>query len=326
MSRRWLYPLVLSAGIFGWLMLTGSQPIFSLYGENWPSALTMTLGSFVAGSTPLGGGAIAFPVFTKLLAVEASQAKLFSLFIQSVGMTCATLLFISMGIRLYWRILLWLLPGSCLGLVVGLLYLPVSGHQIKLLFSVFALLTGILMIKVHCQQTHKPMQMPGRRLLLVIGFPAGILAALVGAGADTMLFFLLVILFGHKTQKVIPTTVAYMAMCSLIGSVIVFAAGDLPISTFVHHSWLVAAPVVAIGAPLGGYAMSRANPVHLLLFINGIILLEGLSTLLFTDLNFASQTLLLALMTTACLYMALQQNRGRLAPARITKSDINELC
>ncbi|MFM8770959.1 MAG: sulfite exporter TauE/SafE family protein, partial [Candidatus Kapaibacterium sp.] len=35
----------------------------------WPAALTMVFGSFIAGASAEGGGAIAFPVFTLLLKI-----------------------------------------------------------------------------------------------------------------------------------------------------------------------------------------------------------------------------------------------------------------
>ncbi|MCK5889994.1 MAG: sulfite exporter TauE/SafE family protein, partial [Methylococcales bacterium] len=58
--------------------------------QNWPITLTMVFGSFIAGATSEGGGAIAFPVFTKVLAMPPFDAKVFSLAIQSIGMMAAT--------------------------------------------------------------------------------------------------------------------------------------------------------------------------------------------------------------------------------------------
>lgn len=307
---RWLYPCTLVLALFGWLAITAPYSLPALLAEYWRSAITMMAGSLVAGSTPLGGGAIAFPVFTKLLAIEPQQAKLFSLFIQSVGMTFATLLFISLRIKIMWRTLAWLMPGSVVGLISGLQYISVPGHHIKLLFSLLTLITGILLLKVYrnANPASLPKQIPSWCLLLV-GFPAGLLAALIGAGADTLLFFMLVIVFRHKSQQVIPTTVAFMAINSLIGSAIMLLNGEIAISTFVSSSWLVAAPVVAIGAPLGGYLMSKAKPLHLLLFINFIILLEGVSTLVFTPLAMFEGLLLLGLILVAVGYF-FRQCRG----------------
>ncbi len=49
----------------------------------------MLFGSFIGGSTPLGGGAVAFPVFTKLLDVPAPVARSFALSVQAVGLSVA---------------------------------------------------------------------------------------------------------------------------------------------------------------------------------------------------------------------------------------------
>jgi hypothetical protein len=58
---------------------------------HWPVSVTMIFGSIIAGATSEGGGAIAFPVFTKILQIPASDAKIFSLAIQSVGMLAASI-------------------------------------------------------------------------------------------------------------------------------------------------------------------------------------------------------------------------------------------
>ncbi|MEZ6091362.1 MAG: hypothetical protein R3C05_25760 [Pirellulaceae bacterium] len=52
----------------------------------WPIAPTMLVGSFIAGSTSAGGGAVAFPVMTLLFGVAPPVARDFSLMIQTVGM------------------------------------------------------------------------------------------------------------------------------------------------------------------------------------------------------------------------------------------------
>ena len=61
-----------------WYYFGGVQALETLV-SNWPVALTMVFGSFIAGATSEGGGAIAFPVFTKVLHVSPTDAKVFSL-------------------------------------------------------------------------------------------------------------------------------------------------------------------------------------------------------------------------------------------------------
>lgn len=64
-------------------------PSFRAY---YPLALAMIVGSLVAGSTPLGGGVVAFPVGVLVLGWTPSQGRDFSLAIQSCGMTAASFL------------------------------------------------------------------------------------------------------------------------------------------------------------------------------------------------------------------------------------------
>ncbi len=268
----------------------------------------MLFGSFVAGSTPLGGGAVAFPVFTKLFFIEAEQAKLFSLFIQSIGMSFAAILFYSLNIKIVWRWILLLLPGSCLGLWLGLIYFSFDGGTIKLLFSLFALVTGVFLIKTHAtaRQQNNELQKISSWLIFSIGLPAGIFTSLIGSGADTLLFFILVVIFKTNARSIIPTTVTYMAMCSIVGTIITLFRQDTIISEFVLNSWLVAAPVVAIGAPLGGYVMSRINSAQLLVLICSVIWVEAISTLLFVQLDLLEKLLLIGGIIFGVIYFIYQ--------------------
>ncbi len=49
-----------------WFKLAGPFP-FAYIQNHWEISLTMVFGSLIAGATSEGGGAVAFPVFTKLL-------------------------------------------------------------------------------------------------------------------------------------------------------------------------------------------------------------------------------------------------------------------
>jgi hypothetical protein len=73
-----------------WAVVGGNAAFHALF-ANWRVAVTMVFGSLVGGGTSEGGGAIAFPVFTKLLHIAAPIARNFSLAIQTVGMGAASL-------------------------------------------------------------------------------------------------------------------------------------------------------------------------------------------------------------------------------------------
>ena len=81
-----------------WWSVVSSKNLFYLFSEpsgsfdnpRWYMSITMIFGSMVAGATPEGGGAIAFPVMTLALGVKPSVARDFSFMIQSVGMTASS--------------------------------------------------------------------------------------------------------------------------------------------------------------------------------------------------------------------------------------------
>ena len=192
MRRLHLYPLALIALLSIWLVAFFMQFHVDDLVASWRSSLTMVFGSFVAGSTPLGGGAVAFPVFTKLLDFSAQDAKVFSLAIQAVGMSFATLFFISRKVTIYWSLLLRILPFGLLGLAIGL-HFNVANAHLKVIYSFFLLGVGYLLIKSFSEQDALWRTGAG---LFTVALLGGVLSAFVGAGADTLLFFyLLRILF-----------------------------------------------------------------------------------------------------------------------------------
>ena len=61
-----------------------------LYSDYWPISVLMVFGSFIAGASSEGGGAIAFPGLTLLFNTPPEVARNFSLAIQSIGMSAAS--------------------------------------------------------------------------------------------------------------------------------------------------------------------------------------------------------------------------------------------
>lgn len=290
MSRKSLYPCVLLVFMLVWGVVFGRYYSWTELTSHWISSLTMVLGSFVAGATPLGGGAVAFPVFTKVLGVTTGDAKTFSLMIQSVGMSFATLFFIARGIAINWPLIARLLPLSGLGLLIGLNY-DLDGPYLKVLFSILLLLCSLLLVRSQQSVSNEWPKMTGLAYIIALG--GGIISAYLGTGADTLLFFYLVYCLRMNAKYSIPTTVCFMACNSMIGSILLFFLHDLEQNQSVITTWFFAAPVVAIGAPLGGYIMSKLKDVHVLRFIKFLIVCEVLSTICIVDFLLAGKVLLL---------------------------------
>lgn len=80
--------------------LTSNSLWGAIYEEYWSGALGMVLGSFIAGSTPLGGGVIAFPIAVLILELTPSEGRDVSVMIQSIGMNAAAWILVTTKPRL----------------------------------------------------------------------------------------------------------------------------------------------------------------------------------------------------------------------------------
>ena len=78
-------PLLIVWPVWYWFARNSFPQIF----QWWPATVAMICGSFVAGSTPLGGGVVAFPVGALVLKFTGSESRDISVLIQSVGMNAA---------------------------------------------------------------------------------------------------------------------------------------------------------------------------------------------------------------------------------------------
>lgn len=242
-------------------------------------ALTMALGSFVAGGTALGGGAVAFPVMTKVLAIEPATAKVFSLAIQSFGMTAAAITIFCRRIPIYTNIVFMALPMSALGVAISLLYVAPFAPRllVKSIFSFLLLCFAITMVlrwwrKAHHQSSAEYIK-PSLGRFLLVGFVGGIASGLVGSGSDIALFALLIIAYQADIKKATATSVVVMAFTSLVGSAI--NAWHLNAITPEIEQYLLAAiPIVVVGAPLGAYVCSKVKVGQLVSFLLLLISLE----------------------------------------------------
>ncbi|AOT07881.1 sulfite exporter TauE/SafE family protein [Pseudoalteromonas luteoviolacea] len=242
-------------------------------------AATMALGSFVAGGTALGGGAVAFPVMTKVLNIEPNTAKVFSLAIQSFGMTAATITILCRRIPIYTNLVLLALPMSALGVVLSLMYVaPIAPRLlVKSIFSFLLLCFAMTMLlrwwrKAHHQQSAQQIQ-PSKLRFMAVAFVGGIASGLVGSGSDIALFALLVIAYNADIKKATATSVVVMAFTSLVGSAV--NAWYLGTITPKIESYLLAAiPIVVVGAPLGAYVCSKVKVGQLVSFLLLLIVLE----------------------------------------------------
>lgn len=124
----------------------------------WPATLAMILGSFVAGSTPLGGGVVAFPISVLVLQFTGGESRDVAVLIQSIGMNAAAYVFYTQKRHLLNQtfIFVFILFGF-VGLLLGMTF-DVSDKLINLVytilvfeFSIFYAYRNIIMNQIQIQ-------------------------------------------------------------------------------------------------------------------------------------------------------------------------------
>ena len=251
----------------------------------------MAFGSFVAGATSEGGGAIAFPVFTKVLHVPPKDAKIFSLAIQSVGMTAASLTILFMKIKLEWRVIRWASVGGLPGIMLGTVWLAewLPPEIVRMTFTVIVSSFAIaLFIMNHgfrqCNEHLLYFKWKEKSILLLTGFIGGLISGLVGNGIDIIAFSVIVMLFRISEKVATPTSVLLMAMNAMSGFFIhLFIAGGF--TPEIQANWLAAVPIVVLGAPIGAMFCSLLNRQLIAWVLIFIIAVELISSLWIIPLN-----------------------------------------
>lgn len=304
-----------------WLTAVMALGLMDRIVDNWESTLTMVFGSFLAGSSPEGGGAVAFPVFTKALHVPGPVARTFGLSIQAVGMTMAV---ISIALNRRPLHLRAAAIGSVTAIVgfLGAVWLFGNHHEVfwpstigsawaKATFSIVLATTSFLMIRHLRASVEHPFALPWTSRydigVAVVGLAGGFLSSLTGTGANILIFLFLIVLADVDPRTALPTAVAVMAAVSVVGFIL-FAIIDRQLDVVVEAGrvvsvggtttdldasnsdllglWLAAVPVVVWGAPLGSLVASKVNEYRLVGFVAVLAATEVVTTfVLVTELR-----------------------------------------
>lgn len=272
------YILLLAAVWIMWYALGTSGRIAGML-ENWGVSVTMLFGSFIAGATSEGGGAVAFPVFTKLLDIPPMDAKIFSLAIQSVGMSSASLVILVMGVPVEWRTIRWASAGGVIGIIAGswlagLLPPALIKMSFTMLVSSFALVLIIMKTNRGLDRNRRLIRFGWfeRAVLMVVGSCGGVMSGLVGNGIDIITFSVLVLLFKVCEKVATPTSVILMAINSLVGFFVHWKVGAF--TPQIQAYWLAAVPVVVVGAPLGAMVCARMRQSTIAWVLISLIFVE----------------------------------------------------
>ncbi len=244
----------------------------------------MAVGSFIAGASSEGGGAVAFPVLTLVYNLAPDLARNFSLAIQSIGMTSASFFILAKRIPIEKRYLILATIGGTIGICIGTFYLAnlFDKSYVKMFFFSFWLSFGFVLLFINQIKTRLVnQQLPKlvwyeKLLFLLVGIIGGILSSMLGNGLDILTFSFVTLRYNLSEKIGVPTSVIIMAINSIVGfSLHLFVLED--ISSVEYNYWLVSIPIVIFGAPLGSYFISKLNRLNVVNFIYAIIVIQFIS-------------------------------------------------
>lgn len=261
--RLWPFFLWLACFYTAWLCIVQLGHHWGLALDHWPIAVAMALGSYFAGSTPMGGGTVGFPVLVLLFNEPATLGRDFSFAVQSIGMTSASIYIITRRIPVEWPMLRAAMLGSLLGTPLGLYFIAPLANEliIKVTFAVIWASFGVMhLVKLREIVAHDGITSMSPRFDRNMGFALGLgagatVAAITGVGIDMLIYAILVLVSRADLKIAIPTSVILMAWTSLIGIAVRNIQGTVDPAVF--SNWIAAAPVVALGAPLGAYIVEK---------------------------------------------------------------------
>ncbi|MEM6673670.1 MAG: sulfite exporter TauE/SafE family protein [Planctomycetota bacterium] len=249
-----------------WLtgMIAGDR--FGLFATNWFMSVTMAFGSFIAGATSEGGGAVAFPVMTLGFGIAPNVARDFSLLIQAVGMTAASFTILWTRVPVVMPALFFSTVGGAVGIVLGLEFIVphVAPAYAKMLFTATWLAFAFALFwinRYHDREVHDEIEHFGGRhgvLLAGYGVVGGVISSITGSGLDIVTFSLLVLRLRISEKIATPTSVVLMAGNAVVGALYRGQVQEM-LAPRAWDFWWVCVPIVVVGAPFGAWFIKRRS-------------------------------------------------------------------
>ena len=263
-----------------WTMIVATRGLWPDVVAHWPIALSMAFGSYIAGSTPMGGGTVGFPVLVLLFDLPASLGRNFGLAVQSIGMTSATIYILSARRRVDWALLKPSLLGSLIATPLSAAFIAPYAPDlwVKMLFAIIWASFGVLhFMRLKDIMAPEGLRAPAPALDGPIGFfigaLGGVVASITGVGIDMIFYAVLVLFYRGDIKIAIPSSVILMAATSIVGIASNLALGAVNPARYavdpeVFYNWLAAAPVVALGAPFGAIIVNLLPRAPTLLLVS----------------------------------------------------------
>lgn len=284
-----------------WLIGMFSEDRWGLFADNWFMSVTMAFGSFIAGATSEGGGAVAFPVMTLLFEIPPPTARDFSLMIQSIGMTAAaaTILFTKTNVEK--NALIWASVGGTIGVVLGLEFVAgrFSPAFAKMFFISIWLAFAFALFMINRYRDREvlsriePFTNKHAMLLIAAGVIGGMITSITGSGLDIATFALLVLRFRINESIATPTSVVLMGINAFVGFVWKAGVGG-GMAEAAWGYWWVCVPIVVVGAPIGAWFIKSRSRHFVSRLLYASIAIQFVAAIVIIPMN-----LQLVLFTTA---------------------------
>lgn len=276
-----LYIIFLIVVLSCWSFYVISTNSFFVFAKHWAAILTMIFGSFIAGSSPEGSAAVAYPVFTLLLKIEPAVARNFAFAIQSIGMTSASLLILGLKIKVDWNYIKYVTIGGAFGLIFGTYYIvPLISPLLAKLFFVSLWLSFGLVLWYENRHPHREVFDKIQNFiksdiarLLFFGLIGGMISSIFGTGINIFTFCLMTIYYRIDEKVAVPSSVIIMTFETILGFFVHGAIiGDFQQEAF--EMWIACVPFVAFFAPLGSFVISKLPRQTIATFLYIILIIQ----------------------------------------------------
>jgi uncharacterized protein len=255
MIKKIIWPIWAVIVLITWLYLISTGPGFALYETHWLYAFMMIFGSAVAGFTPEGGGAVAFPILSLYFNINPPMARDFSLAIQSIGMVSAAIWILTRkghDLRTFRHI-----PFYAAVNMIGFVIMTAMGGNfafktLQMLFVAMALAFILAYFFSRGRGTIEDVELSGTRFIIFALFSllGGCASAMFGTGSDMLIYIALTCYYGMKEKISTDISIVLMSVITVFG--IAYRGLFLDaVHTDVYFMWLAAAPVVLFFAPFG---------------------------------------------------------------------------
>jgi uncharacterized protein len=261
---------------FSWFVYMVSTSSWGVYSSGWPMTLTAVLGSFVAGCSPLGGGAAAYPVLVLVIRIVSRDARVFAMMMQSIGMTSASWrIALTAQHRIDYGIVSAMVLIGVLGFNVGYFLLEIPGLYVQSIYFTSTFVMGVLaqvfVNRLYFGEVRTREVVINRAdvpAFVAVMFVGGILHSYVGTGADVLMY--IYFRFAKNVDEVVATnySVLLSTALSLYGFFNEPFVARAVISRRIWDFWLCVIPVVSLFAPLGSYLTNRVFSRR---FLNAVI-------------------------------------------------------